>query len=96
MGNVPTDPRPDWVLASRQTIGHRIATLRAARGFSVDDLAEAAGVDRKSVIRAEGGRVSTGIDILLLLAAGLDVSLAVLVDVDLPRPPARGHQATGG
>ncbi|MDD1057932.1 helix-turn-helix domain-containing protein [Streptomyces cocklensis] len=84
---MPTDPRPDWVLASRQAIGHRIATLRTARGMSVDDLAEAAGVDRKSVMRAEGASVSTGLDLLLMLADGLGVSVAHMVDVEVPRPP---------
>jgi transcriptional regulator with XRE-family HTH domain len=79
VGRVPTS-RPNWVLARRQEIGHRIARLRAARGLTVDALAEASGLDRKSVLRAENARTSTGIDVLLQLAHGLGVRIGVLLD----------------
>ncbi|NJP42256.1 helix-turn-helix domain-containing protein [Actinacidiphila epipremni] len=85
MAPVSADPRPDWVLARRAAIGHHIACLRAARGMSIDDLAEAAGVDRKTVIRAEGATVSTGLDLLLMIAAGLGVSAGQLLDGAPPR-----------
>lgn len=79
---MPPDPRPEWVLARRQDIGHRIARHRAARGWSIDDLANAAGVHRLSVIRAEHGTHSTGLDVLLQLAAALEVTVGRLLDED--------------
>jgi ribosome-binding protein aMBF1 (putative translation factor) len=78
-------PRPDWVLTRRREIGHHIAALRAARGLSVDDLADASGLDRKSVMRAERALISTGLDVLLQLAAGLEVPLPELVDAPKPQ-----------
>jgi transcriptional regulator with XRE-family HTH domain len=81
---VPADPRPDWVSTSRQRIGLRIAHLRAARGLSVDGLADAAGLDRKSVMRAEAGSRYVRLDTLLMLARGLGLSLAELVAEDDP------------
>lgn len=77
--------RPDWVLPRRQQIGHRIAALRVEQGMSVDDLASASELDRKSVLRAEHASASTGIDVLLQLAHGLGVPLAQLVEE--PQPP---------
>jgi transcriptional regulator with XRE-family HTH domain len=79
---VPPDPRPEWVLARRQDIGHRIARHRAARDWSIDDLASAAGVHRLSVMRAEHGTHSTGLDVLLQLAAALGVTVGRLLDED--------------
>lgn len=81
---MPADPRPDWVSASRQRIGVRIARLRAARGLTVDGLAEVSGVDRKSVMRAEAGSRYVRLDILLMLARGLDMPLSEMVAEDDP------------
>lgn len=69
---MPTD-RPEWVLARRRQIGHHIAALRAGRSMSVDALAAASGLDRKTVMHAEHGARSVGIDVLLMLAHGLGV-----------------------
>jgi ribosome-binding protein aMBF1 (putative translation factor) len=93
LGRVPVPDRPPWVLARRREIGHRIARYRAARGWSLDDLAGASGVSRMSVIRAETGSRSTGIDVLLQLAHALDVSLGTLLDED---PAAGTGGASGG
>ena len=82
---MPTDPRPDWVLARRQQIGHHIANLRAARGMTIDGLADASGLDRKTVMRAEHATHSVGLDVLLQLAHGLGLPLAALVR-DEPGP----------
>jgi transcriptional regulator with XRE-family HTH domain len=82
---VPADPRPDWVLARRREIGHRIARHRAARRWSVDQLAQAAGISRDTVMRAEHAEVSTGLDVLLQLAAALEVTVGRLLDEDPDR-----------
>lgn len=79
---MPPDPRPDWVLDRRRAIGHHIARLRTARGLTVDGLAAAAGVSRDTVMRAEHGVSSTGVDVLLQLAAGLGVRPGALLEPD--------------
>jgi transcriptional regulator with XRE-family HTH domain len=65
--------RPVWVLARRREVGHRIAALRASRGMTVEQLAEAAGLERKVIVRAENATTSTGVDLLVMIARGLDV-----------------------
>jgi transcriptional regulator with XRE-family HTH domain len=87
---VPPDPRPDWVTYRRREIGHRIARWRASRRWSAYDLAAASGVSRLSIIRAEHGTHSTGIDVLLQLAEAFDVTVGQLLDEEPPQPPARG------
>ncbi|MEC3994040.1 helix-turn-helix transcriptional regulator [Actinacidiphila sp. DG2A-62] len=91
---MPPDPRPDWVLAQRREIGHRIARRRAALGWTVERLAGAAGVSRDSVLRAEHATRSTGLDVLLQLADALGVTVGRLLDEDpvatdagVPQPP---------
>jgi transcriptional regulator with XRE-family HTH domain len=84
VGGVSPDPRPEWVLTRRREIGHRIARWRAARGLTVDQLAGVAQVSRDSVIRAEGAETSCGLDVLLQLAAGLDVEVGRLLDEEPP------------
>jgi transcriptional regulator with XRE-family HTH domain len=93
-GHVPTDPRPEWVLARRQQIGHHIARLRAGRGLTVDALAEASRLDRKTVMRAEHGTRSVGVDVLLLLAHGLGVPPGALLD--MTDPAADPGEGDGG
>lgn len=93
---MPPDPRPDWVLARRRALGHRIAQLRAARGLSVDGLAAAAGVDRSSVLRAEHATISTGVDVLQQLAHGLGVPPGELFAEDGPAGADTGAADTRG
>lgn len=79
--------RPDWVIQRRRQIGHRIAQRRAALDLSIDDLAGASGLDRKTIMRAENARRSPPLDVLLLIAHGLDCDLGELVRKDGPRLP---------
>lgn len=83
------DPRPDWVLPRRREIGHRIAKWRQTRNMSLDDLAGAAGIGRMTLVRAERGRVSTGLDVLLQIASGLDITIGQMLDDDPAPPPPR-------
>jgi transcriptional regulator with XRE-family HTH domain len=78
---VPTrrNPRPAWVLARRTQLGHRIAELRARADLSQDQLAERAGLDRRSIQRYEAATREPQYGDLLLIAAALDVPLADLV-----------------
>jgi transcriptional regulator with XRE-family HTH domain len=71
-------PRPDWILTRRQELGHRIATLRRERGLSQDQLAEAAGLDRRSIQRYEGAVREPQAGDLFLIARALDVHVSEL------------------
>jgi DNA-binding XRE family transcriptional regulator len=78
---VPTrrNPYPDWVLARRTQLSHRIAALRRQARLSQDQLAVRAGLDRRSIQRYEAGERDPRYADLLLLADALDVTLADLV-----------------
>lgn len=73
------NPQPEWVLARRTQLGHRIAALRARAGLSQDQLAERAGLDRRSIQRYEAADRDPQYGDLLLIAAALDTPLADLV-----------------
>lgn len=82
---MPIDPpTPDWVLPRRQQLGRHIARTRQARGLVVDDVAEATGLDRKTVMATEGGRNAPTLDTLLLIAHALGLSVSALLDDDGP------------
>jgi transcriptional regulator with XRE-family HTH domain len=78
---VPTrrNPRPEWVLTRRTQLGHRIAALRTQAGFSQDQLAERAGLERRSIQRYEAGTREPQYGDLLLIAHALGTPLADLV-----------------
>ncbi|WP_328721715.1 helix-turn-helix domain-containing protein [Streptomyces sp. NBC_00247] len=76
---MPTDPPPDWVPARRRVIGDRIRAARTSRGLTQEALAEAAGVDRKTISRIEQAVHSPLLDHLLVIAHALDAPLATLV-----------------
>lgn len=57
----------------------RIRRVRERRGLSIDQVAEATFLDRKTVIRTELGRHAASIDNLLLIAHTLGVPLSNLV-----------------
>lgn len=67
-------PAPDF-----RSLGHEVARLRAERGWSIDRLAEEAGVSRKSVINTEGAHNRPTLATLHGLAHGLGVPLSDLV-----------------
>lgn len=72
-------PLPDWILTRRVTLGHRIATLRRERGLSQDDLADATGLERRTIQRYENAVSSPGFAELLLIARALDIHVAELL-----------------
>lgn len=61
-------------------IGLRIRALRKERGWSQDELAEAAGINQKYVSEIERGRVNASITMYHAIAQGLDMSLSELTD----------------
>lgn len=67
---------PDTDLA---LLGVAVARLRGGLALTLDDLAEATGLHRKTIIQIEAGRVSPRIVTLGKIADALEVSLAELV-----------------
>ncbi|WP_327655684.1 helix-turn-helix domain-containing protein [Streptomyces sp. NBC_00483] len=72
-------PRPDWVVARRVTLGHRIADLRRGAGLSQEQLGNLAGMDRRSIQRYENARRDPGYSDLLLIAQALRVHVTDLL-----------------
>lgn len=52
----------------RERIGKRVVELRKEKGFTQEDLAEAAGIDRTNIAKIEGGKYNVSIDILSKVA----------------------------
>ncbi|MGY4903331.1 helix-turn-helix domain-containing protein [Streptomyces sp. 900116325] len=76
---MPTDPLPEWVPTRRRAIGDRIRAARTHRNLTQEGLAEATGLDRKTINRIEQAANSPLLDHLLLIADALDIPLADLV-----------------
>ncbi|MEU6768490.1 helix-turn-helix transcriptional regulator [Streptomyces sp. NPDC046853] len=64
-------PRPDWVLARRIALGHRIAQLRHRADLSQEELGNLAGLERRSIQRYESGERDPQYSDLLLIAHAL-------------------------
>ncbi|MEV7584372.1 helix-turn-helix transcriptional regulator [Streptomyces erythrochromogenes] len=76
---MPPPSEPDRVLARRRIIGARIRAARTDAGLTQEALAEAVGIDNKTVHRIEYGTSDPTLSVLLGLADALRVSLADLV-----------------
>ncbi|MGO1399281.1 MAG: helix-turn-helix transcriptional regulator [Brevibacterium aurantiacum] len=70
-------PVPDPALLS---LGIAVATARAERSMSIDALALAADIDRKTVMRLERGEHAVSISVLHAVAHVLDVPLGALAE----------------
>lgn len=84
-----TAPVPDI-----RALGIEVARLRRERGMSIDRLAEAAEVHRKSIIQIEAGRVAAKISTLHGIAHALGVPLTELVAPVCARHPKSVHTPT--
>lgn len=76
----------DALSALSAAIGDRIKQLRLARGWTLDRLAEAAGVSRRMLINVEHGAVNPSVGTLLRISDALGVGLPALVDAPQPKP----------
>lgn len=66
-------------------IGARVKYERQSRGWTLDQLAEAAGVSRRMVINVEQGAANPSVGTLLRLSDALGVGLPALVEPPQPR-----------
>lgn len=70
--------------ALASAIGGRVRQQRQLRGWTLDQLAEIAGVSRRMVVSVEQGEVNPSVGTLLRLSEAMGVGLPVLVE-----PPQR-------
>lgn len=66
--------------ALASAIGARVRSERQARGWTLDQLARAAGVSRRMVVSVEQGEANPSVGILLRLGDSLGVGLPALVE----------------
>jgi transcriptional regulator with XRE-family HTH domain len=76
----------DGSAALALAIGGRVRHERQARGWTLDQLAEAAGVSRRMVINVEHGDANPSVGTLLKLSDALGVGLPALVEPPQTRP----------
>jgi transcriptional regulator with XRE-family HTH domain len=67
-------------------IGERVRKERRSRRWTLDQLAEAAGVSRRLVVNVEQGAANPSVGTLLRLSAALGVALPALVEPPHPTP----------
>ncbi len=67
-------------------IGARVKQERQTRGWTLDQLAEAAGVSRRMIVNVEQGAANPSIGTLLRISDALGVGLPALVESPLPKP----------
>jgi len=79
--------RMDEATASlASAIGERVRAERLSRRWTLDELANAAGVSRRMVVSVEQGAVNPSVGTLLRLSAALGVGLPALVEAPESRP----------
>jgi transcriptional regulator with XRE-family HTH domain len=67
-------------------IGDRVRRERQSRRWTLDQLAEAAGVSRRMVVNVEQGIANPSVGILLRISDALGVGLPALVEPPQPKP----------
>ncbi|WP_427005550.1 helix-turn-helix domain-containing protein [Pseudarthrobacter sp. H2] len=67
-------------------IGGRVRQERQSRGWTLDQLSEAAGVSRRMVVNVEQGAANPSVGTLLRISDALGVGLPALVESPQPKP----------
>jgi len=78
----PTSPPPLPVRRALRDIGGHVQAWRKLRGLTQNQLADRAGVDRKSLMRVERGDGGVSFEIVLRVLHGLGVLDSVPATVD--------------
>jgi transcriptional regulator with XRE-family HTH domain len=75
----------DAIVAVAEAIGTRVRTARTARGWTLDRLAETAGVSRRALVNVEQGTANPSVGTLLRISDALGVGLPALVEAPEPQ-----------
>jgi len=67
-------------------IGARVKQERQSRGWTLDQLADAAGVSRRMLVNVEQGATNPSVGTLLRISDALGVGLPALVEAPQPKP----------
>lgn len=67
-------------------IGGRVRKERQLRGWTLDQLADAAGVSRRMLVNVEQGAANPSVGTLLRLSDALGIGLPALVEMPRPKP----------
>jgi transcriptional regulator with XRE-family HTH domain len=81
--------------ALASAIGARVKQERQSRHWTLDQLAEAAGVSRRMVVNVEQGAANPSVGTLLRISDALGVGLPALVEPPAPRPVKVTRQGDG-
>ncbi|MFI5880779.1 helix-turn-helix domain-containing protein [Streptomyces sp. NPDC051554] len=73
------EKEPDWSVLRRRAVGERIRTVRLHRELTQEQLANAIGIDRRSIHRYETARRDPSLSMLVRIADALNVPLWLLV-----------------
>ncbi|HYY19308.1 MAG TPA: XRE family transcriptional regulator [Streptosporangiaceae bacterium] len=76
----------ETAVALAVAIGARVREQRQSLGWTLDQLAEAAGVSRRMVVNVEQGAANPSVGTLLRISDALGVGLPALVELPAPRP----------
>ena len=76
----------DGTAALAGAIGARVKQERQSRRWTLDQLAEAAGVSRRMLVNVEQGAANPSVGTLLRISDALGVGLPALVDLPRPKP----------
>jgi transcriptional regulator with XRE-family HTH domain len=76
-------------------IGARVRQQRQSRRWTLDQLAEAAGVSRRMVVNVEQGAANPSVGTLLRISDALGVGLPALVERPQPKPVKVTRQGDG-
>lgn len=76
-----TAPKDDHAAALAAAIGRRVRHERQARGWTLDHLAETAGVSRRMLINVEQGAANPSVGTLLKISDALGIGLPALVEL---------------
>lgn len=69
-----------WVREHRWLVGSNIKAVRSDKGRTQEELAEAVGVDVKTISRAENGRHAITIDLVAAISRALGVPSSVFFE----------------
>lgn len=96
-----SEPAPHRLADVDAMVRTRLRSLRTTLGYSLDELAERTNLSPSTISRVETGKRTLGLDVLVPLAAALQVSLDALLDVEgdhdvviRPTPNREGTRTT--